>query len=155
VIRFLTMGVLLLGPAAPVWAQQSPQTELAVSGFTSALGTAGVTEFDQGFIASATPMQYTVAITRNDAQRVATLLVRSATATFGSTPISRVQWRRNDTPVWTGLSTTDAVIDSRTIATNGTSFSNSVWFRCLLDWGTDTPGTRSASVVVTLQITRP
>ncbi|HVT39051.1 MAG TPA: hypothetical protein VHE78_08395 [Gemmatimonadaceae bacterium] len=144
--------LLALACAVPVGAQ--PVTKLALTGFNGNMGTAVLADFDQGFRDSPTSTTYTVTITARNRIRTTTAYIRANAATMGGgKSVSDCQWRRNDLGTWNALTTTDALVESKVIQNVGTSWNNSIWFRCNLNWATDTPLTYSVPVTITLQVT--
>lgn len=153
-MRTLVVALLLALPL-PVRGQ-GVQTELAVSGFAGNFGTTTVADFDQGFRMSPAATAFTVTIIRGNQQRVTTVQIAAGAATFGvGKPIGEVQWRRNDQVDWTPLSMIFTAIESRTIQTNGTSWSNSIWVRTLLNWESDPEASRSVAVTLRMLVAAP
>lgn len=135
------------------------KTRLTLSGFTGAMGTAAVTDFDNGSMQSATAIAYTVAIITpsTGTARTATVSISATTTTLnGTKPISDLQWRRNDLATWNSMTTTPVAVDSRSaFSGTGATFSNSIWLRVLLNWATDPASSYSTTVVITLSVTVP
>lgn len=154
-MRRVALAASLLMLVSASSAASQPRTRLVLTGFTGAFGNTLLTDFDQGFKQSAA-MVYTISITRDDAARTATLLVRSNSATLGATkPIAHLQWRLSSSAIWVPLTTSDVAIDSQPLAVNGDFFTDSIIWRVLLDWGTDALGAISATLTFTLQIAAP
>jgi len=148
----LFAAVAMLMPSAAA----GQNTRLNIGGFNGNIGTASVANFDAGMRTSANDMTYTVTIASLSDQRNTSVYVRANAATMGgSKPVSDVEWRRDDLSVWNPLTTSDVLIESRTIQTNGTSWANSLWFRCNLNWTSDVSLAYSTTITITLQVTAP
>lgn len=133
---------------------QTPTTRLTLGGFTGNVGNTTQANFDAGFRQSGSATTYTVQITAANTIRTTGVYIRADAATMGGgKPVSDCQWRRNDLGTWNPLTTSDVLVESRVIQTNGTSWNNSIWFRCSLDWATDLPRAYSVGVTITLQVT--
>jgi hypothetical protein len=143
--------------AAPCAAQIT--TRLTLSGFNGNIGNTVESEIAQGFADGGNDIVFRVAITGGDNQRATSVFIRANAATFtggaGTKPASDGLWRRNDLATWVPLTTTDALIESQTIQTYGTSWSNSIWLRCNVSWLTDPPANYSLGLTFTLVVAAP
>ena len=129
-------------------------TTLTMGGFNGNMGNNTVAEFDLGVKNSATARTFTVAIATLNTSRTTSVYIRADAATMGGgKPVGSWAWRRNDLGTWYPLATIDVLIETRVIAGVGTSWSNSVFFRCNLAWASDAPLTYSVGVTFTLQVT--
>jgi hypothetical protein len=150
-------GVIAAGLAlgSPARAQVS----LTLSGAPSVFPTPAVTDYDNGLVNNATGITFTLAVTGGAATNRTTIVsIRSSSASLGgSKPLSDLQWRRADLATWNAMTTSNATIESRTVKKNGVNdpWSNTVFFRMLLSWTSDAPGTYSAGLVFTLTVTTP
>ena len=156
-MRPLVIGFALAGILAPIAGAQN--TTITLSGFTGAMGTAAVTDFDNGSMQSATAIGYTVAIATPmpNAARTATVSIKASGAFLGGTkPIGDLQWRRNDLGTWNAMTTSNATVQSQSaLSGNGAGFTNSIWLRVNLNWATDPPATYSTTITITLSVTSP
>lgn len=156
-MRPAVIGFALAGILAPFAGAQN--TTITLSGFTGAMGTAAVTDFDNGSMQSATAIAYTVAIAtpQPNVARTATLSIRASGAFLGGTkPVGDLQWRRNDLGTWNALTTSDAPVQSQAaLSGNGAGFTNSIWLRVNLNWTADPPATYSTTITITLTVTSP
>lgn len=143
--------------ALPCFAQGT--TRLTLSGFNGNIGNTVESDIVQGFRDGSSDLVFTVEITAGNAQRATSVFIRANAATFtggaGTKPASDGQWRRNDLATWVPLTTTNTLIESRTIQTNGTAWSNSVWLRCNVGWLTDPPANYSLGLTITLVVAAP
>ncbi len=92
--------------------------------------------------------------------RVTTVSIRCQTPcpSSGSKPVSGLQWRRADQSGWNTLTTSDVVIESRTVRPSqgpagNNPWSNSLYWQLITGWTTDPPGTHVYDIVVTLTVT--
>jgi hypothetical protein len=148
-----------VGWPAPASGQQ---TRLTVTGFPIVFSQPTADDFDAGSIASGNPITFTIdARTGGTTQRTTTVSIRCASPcpAQGNKPVNTLQWRRADLATWSALTTTDASIEARLVFRNGTNdpWSNSVFFRFLLDWVGD-PGSgalQQYNIIMTLTVTLP
>ena len=151
----VVFGCLALTLAVPGGAQVS----LTLTGAPAVFPAPAVTDYDNGVVTDLTGIAFTVAITGGASQNRTTIVsVRSSSASLGgSKPLSDLQWRRADLAAWNAMTTADATIESRPVKKNTLNdpWSNTVFFRMLLSWTGDSPGTYSAGLVFTLTVTTP
>lgn len=163
--RAALLGILVgAGLPRSVAAQGSINNDLTLSAVTIAFPAITETDFDNGSVDATNSITATVDATKASGPqagvlRTSILSIRATAANLGGAkPISDLEWRRSDLATWNGLSTTDVTIESRQIrftpALNN-PWSRAVFFRTLLNWATDAPGTYNATVVFTLTITTP
>lgn len=140
--------------ALPVAAQR---TTLALAGGTVTFAAPTAAEYDAGFIDSPTGVTFTV-----DAQtgtiRTTTISIRSTSASLGSGKvIGELQWRRSDLATWTAMTLTDAQVEQRVVvrSLSNDPWSNTIFFRMLLNWTTDGPALYQANYQITLSQTVP
>lgn len=164
-MRRLAMALiafLLLALPASV-AAQAVKNRLTLSSIT--IGFPAVTEadYDAGFVAASNSITFTFDASKaggpaSGVQRTSIISVKATAATMGGTKsVGDLQWRRSDLGTWNSLSTTDATIESRQFVFNGLNdpWTNTVFFRTLLNWTTDTPAAHSATLTFTLTVTTP
>lgn len=153
---------ILLAAFAPAASRAQPvRTTLTVSGFPTAVAAPTGTDFLNGSIQSA-PITFTVDATNGPAltTRTATVSIRCALPCPNSGPktLASLQWRRGDLGTWNGLTTSDVVVESRSMTINVSNdpWANTILFRFLLNWTTDAPGSTSVfRVTMTLTVTSP
>jgi hypothetical protein len=158
--RYVVLLLMTLAmPGANAFAQK---TTVTVSGFPLTVTPTAVDFANDpsvsgysGF-ATTSAFTYSVAITTAPGtSRTMTVSVACGTPcpASGSKALSSLQWRRNDLSTWNTLTTTAAAIETRT---GKTAWSNSVFFRFLLNWTTDTTlAATSYNITVTLTVTIP
>lgn len=163
----LALALLLLGAgAAPASAQKL--TLLIVSGSPVAFPTATEADYDNaavnattGAVAATAPLAFTLDLLGGGGggvSRTGSLSIRASSATMGGTkPIGDLQWRRNDLGTWNDMTTTNVVVQSRTMVRNSTNdpWGNSILFRVKLNWANDGPATYTPTIVLTATLTTP
>jgi hypothetical protein len=165
-VRRLVLAAIAVG-CAPTLAlgQGSVNNDLSISATTITWPTVVEADFDAGFVDATGSITATVDATKASGPQAGVLRssivsIRATATTMGGggKSVSDIQWRRSDLATWNSLSTTDATIESRQIrftpALND-PWTTTVFFRALLSWATDAPGTNTATVVFTLTITTP
>jgi len=153
-LRWALPALLLV--ARPAAAQQ--RVVLTVSGGPVAFAAPAAADFVTGSIQATTPLSYNVNITSGSRRtlRTTSVAIRSTSSTFGTAPLSDLQWRRSDLATWTSLTTADVTVESRQISRNtGNNWTNSIVIRSLLHWTADPPATYTANLVITLTVTTP
>ena len=159
----LALVVLMLLAVPGIVRAQAIRNRLTLSSIT--IGFSAVTEanYDAGFVAASNSITFTFDASKaggsaSGVQRTSIVSVRATSATMGGTKsVGDLQWRRSDLGTWNSLSTTDATIESRQFVFNGLNdpWTNTVFFRTLLNWTTDTPAAHSATLTFTLTVTTP
>jgi hypothetical protein len=94
----------------------------------------------------------------NGLQRTTTISIRSTSANLGGGKvIADLEWRRSDLATWNSVTLTDAQIEQRIVINKGLNdpWSNTIFFRMVLNWTTDAPATYSANYQITLSQTVP
>jgi hypothetical protein len=147
------------GLALTVALPGSAQVSLTLTGAPAVFPAPAVADYDNGAVNDPTGITFTVNITGGSgANRTTIVSVRSSSASLGGgKPLSDLQWRRSDLAAWTALTNADATIESRPVKKNGLNdpWSNTVFFRMLLSWTGDAPGTYSSGLIFTLTVTTP
>lgn len=158
-MRPFVIAIALLATLAPFAGAQTPKTSLTLSGFTGAMGTAAVTDFDNGIMPSASAIAYTISISNPAANtaRSATVSIRASGASLGGTkPLADLEWRRNDLATWNAMTISDATVESQSgLSGNGAGYSNSIWLRVKLNWANDPAATYATTITITLSVTSP
>lgn len=128
------LGFCLASAAAPAAAQQ---IRLTISGLALTKTTTPPSDFDAGSAAWGS-MSFLVDVRTNGPEKVTTVSVRCATPcpATGTLSLSRVQWRRADLGTWNTLTTSYVDVESRNARRNvlNDPWSNSIYWRYLLDW---------------------
>jgi hypothetical protein len=155
-------GCFLLRPTVAV-GQGSIKNRLTLSGTTVAFPTVVEADYNVGWVAATNSITATFDASKaggpaNGVQRTAIISLSSTAATMGATkPIADLQWRRSDLSTWNSFTTSPVTVDSKQFVFNGLNdpWTATVFFRSLLSWATDAPGTYPATIVFTLTITTP
>jgi hypothetical protein len=150
-IAAISLAVALF--ASPLEAQK---TILTVTGGIVTFPAPTAADYDAGYIDSP-GMTFTINA-QTGASRTTTVSIRSTSASLGGgKSIGELQWRRSDLAVWNSIALTDAQVEQRVQVRNGVNdpWSNTIFFRMLLDWTTDPPATYTGNYVITLSQTVP
>jgi hypothetical protein len=149
-------GILLamVSLASPLRAQR---TNLTLTGGTITFPAPTAADYISGFVNSTSGVTFTI-----DAQtgtsRTTTISIRSTSPNLGGGKvIGDLQWRRSDLATWNSITLTDAQVEQRVVIRNVSNdpWSNTIFFRMILDWTADAPGTYSANYQITLSQTIP
>jgi len=144
----------LAAAASPLAAQK---TSLTLTGGTITFPAPTAADYIAGFVNSTTGVTFTVNST-NGLQRTTTISIRSTSANLGNGKvIGDLQWRRTDLANWNSITLTDAQVEQRIVINKGLNdpWSNTIFFRMVLNWTTDAPATYSANYQITLSQTVP
>ena len=156
-VLFGLCGVLLAA-LLPSRSAAQGSVVLTVTGSPVTIPAPAIADYNNGFVVDATTLSYNVNIAGGPPSNthLTVVSIRSASATFGTLALSNLQWRRTDLASWNGLTTSDAPVESRDISRNsGNNWTNSLQFRCLINWTGVPPATYSANLIVTLTVTSP
>jgi hypothetical protein len=140
--------------ASPLAAQK---TGLTVTGGTIAFPAPTATDYVNGFVDATTGATFTID-SQTGGSRTTTISIRASSANLGNGKvIGDLQWRRSDLATWNSIGLVDSQVEQRVIVNKGLNdpWSNTIFFRLLLDWTKDAPGTYTANYVVTLSQTVP
>jgi hypothetical protein len=152
-----TSGAVLLAMvlfASPLSAQK---TILTLTGGTVTFPAPTATDYIAGFVDAAAGVTFTVNA-QTGTLRTTTIDIRSSSTNLGGgKALGDLQWRRSDLAVWNSITLTDAQVEQRIVirSTSNDPWSNTIFFRMLLNWTTDAPATYSANYVITLSQTVP
>jgi len=140
--------------ASPLAAQK---TILTLTGGTITFPAPTAADYIAGFVNSTTGVTYTV-----DAQtgtsRTTTVSIRSTSADLGNGKvIADLEWRRSDLATWNSVTLTDAQVEQKVVIRGALNdpWSNTIFFRMVLNWTSDAPATYSANYQITLSQTVP
>ena len=148
------IALALVAAASPLAAQK---TNLTVTGGTITFPAPTAADYMAGFVNSTTGVTFTINST-NGPQRTTTISIRSTSASLGNGKVlGDLQWRRSDLASWSSITQTDAQVEQRIVVNKGLNdpWSNTVFFRMLLDWTSDAPATYTANYQITLSQTVP
>ena len=144
----------LLLVASPLAAQK---TILTLTGGTITFPAPTAADYIAGFVNSTTGVTYTV-----DAQtgtsRTTTISIRSTSADLGNGKvIADLEWRRSDLATWNSITLTDAQVEQKVVIRGALNdpWSNTIFFRMVLNWTSDAPATYSTNYQITLSQTVP
>jgi hypothetical protein len=140
--------------ASPVAAQK---TILTLAGGAITFPAPAAADYIAGHVDAATGVTFTLTA-QTGTSRTTTIAIRSSSASLGGGKlIGDLQWRRSDLVTWNNITVTDAQVEQRILVRNGSNdpWSNTIFFRMVLNWTTDAPATYSANYVITLSQTVP
>ena len=158
VLPSMALVVLALVAPAAAAAQGNPKTDLTLAGATVTFPAPTASDYVAGFVNSTSGVTFTVDATTGNQSHTTTVLVRSlSTSLGGGKVLGDLQWRRSDLSTWNTITLADAQVEQRVQVRNGMNdpWSNTIFFRMLLAWTTDPPGTYSADYQITLSQTVP
>ena len=148
------IAIALVAAASPLVAQK---TSLTVTGGTITFPAPTAADYIAGFVNSTTGVTFTINST-NGVQRTTTVSIRSTSASLGNGKVlGDLQWRRSDLATWSSITQTNAQVEQRIVINKGLNdpWSNTVFFRMLLNWTSDAPATYTANYQITLSQTVP
>lgn len=154
----LATAVLALTFAAPCAAAQNPRSVLTLSSATITFPAPTAADYAAGFINSTTGATFTVDATVGNQVHTTTVSIRATSASLGAGKvIGDLQWRRSDLGTWNSITATDTQVEQRVQTRNvlNDPWSNTIYFRLLLNWSTDAPATYTANYSITLSQTVP
>ena len=137
---------------------QNPRTSLTLAGGTITFPAPTAADFINGFVNSTTGVTFTLDASAGNQPHTTAVLLRSTSANLGNGKIlGDLQWRRSDLTTWNSITVTDAQVEQRVQVRNGLNdpWSNTIYFRMILNWTTDSPATYSANYQITLSQTVP
>jgi hypothetical protein len=140
--------------AFPLAAQK---TSLTLASATVTFPAPTAADFINGFVDAPTGMTFTINSTQG-ASRTTTVSIRSISANLGGgKAIADLEWRRSDLATWNSITLTDAQVEQRIAISKGLNdpWSNTIFFRMVLNWTTDAPATYSGTYQITLSQTVP
>jgi len=150
----VALAIALALVASPLAAQK---TSLTVTGGTITFPSPTAADYIAGFVNSTGGVTFTVN-SQNGVQRTTTITVRSTSADLGNGKmIGDLQWRRSDLATWNSITLTDAQVEQRIVINKALNdpWSNTIFFRLVLNWTSDGPATYSANYQLTLSQTVP
>ena len=159
-IRIVSAALIVgavCGAPRPLVAQ-GRRTLFTVTGVPFTVTGTTPADFDAGFIILGT-LAFTIDATANQpffSPRLTSVNVRcfAPCPSTGALPGTGIQWRRGDLGTWNDLTTTLALVETRTLVYGGANdpWSNTIQFRYVLNWAT-TPPTAATQFMLELQMT--
>jgi len=146
-------GALIVSPV--VLSAQTTRLTLGNTSITIATPTAA--DYAAGFKASVLGTTYTVDAIAGGS-RTSIVRIRAGCSDLGnSKPLGELQWRRADLPTWTSITNSDVLVEQRVQVFNGANdpWTNTIYYRFLLNWVTDEPNSYSCDAKITLTQTVP
>lgn len=157
ILGFSTSAATLLALALFVSPLAAQKTILTLAGATITFPAPAAADYVAGFVNSATGVTFTLNA-QTGASRTTTVSIRSSSANLGGGKvIGDLEWRRSDLATWNSITLTDAQVEQRIVVRSGSNdpWSNTIFFRMVLNWTTDAPATYSGNYVITLSQTVP
>jgi hypothetical protein len=148
------ISLVLALVASPLAAQK---TILTLAGGTITFPAPTAADYIAAYVYSASGVTFT-ATAQTGTSRTTTISIRSTSASLGNGKvIGDLQWRRSDLATWNSITLTDALVEQRILVRRGLNdpWSNTIFFRMVLNWTTDAPATYSANYQITLSQTVP
>jgi len=148
------ISLALILCASPLAAQK---TILTLTGGTITFNAPTAADYIAGYIDSPTGVTFTLNA-QTGASRTTTMSIRSTSASLGGGKvIGDLQWRRSDLAAWNSITLADAQVEQRIVVRGALNdpWSNTVFFRMLLNWTADPPATYSGNYQLTLSQTVP
>ena len=150
-----TLVAALVAVASPALAQK---TDLTLGAGTITFPAPTATDYINGFVNSATGVTYTLDATNGNGSHTTTVLIRATSANLGNGKLlGDLQWRRSDLSAWNSIGATNTQVEQK-IMIRGTlndPWSNTIFFRMVLDWTKDAPAVYTANYQMTLSQTVP
>ena len=140
--------------ASPLRAQK---TTLTLTGGTITFPAPTAADYIAGFIDATTGVTFTVNSV-NGVQRTTTISIRSTSPNLGNGKlIGDLKWRRSDLASWNSITLTDSQVEQRIVINKALNdpWSNTIFFRMVLNWTSDAPATYTANYQITLSQTVP
>lgn len=153
----VALSLALVLCASPL-AAQNPRTTLTLAGATITFPAPTAADYISGFVNSTTGVTFTLDASSGNQSHTTTVSIRSTSANLGNGKVlGDLEWRRSDLATWNGITSTDVQVEQRVQVRNGLNdpWTNTIFFRMLLNWTTDAPATYSANYVITLSQTVP
>jgi hypothetical protein len=140
--------------ASPLAAQK---TILTLAGGTITFNAPTAADYIAGYVDSPTGVTFTLNA-QTGASRTTTISIRSTSVSLGGgKAIGDLEWRRSDLAAWNSITLSDAQVEQRIVVRGvlNDPWTNTIFFRMLLTWTTDAPGTYTGNYQITLSQTVP
>jgi hypothetical protein len=144
--------------ASPLAAQGNPKTTLTLTGATITFPAPTVTDYINGYVNSTTGVSFTLDATTGNQSHTTTVAIRASSLNLGNGKVlADLQWRRSDLATWNSITSTNVQVEQRVMVKGGLNdpWTNTIFFRLLLNWTTDAPATYTGNYVITLSQTVP
>ena len=148
------ISLALILCASPLAAQK---TNLTLTGATVTFNAPTAADYIAGYIDSPTGVTFNINA-QTGVSRTTTVSIRSTSANLGGGKvIGDLQWRRSDLAAWNSITLSDSQVEQRIVVRGvlNDPWSNTIFFRMLLNWTTDAPATYSGNYQITLSQTVP
>jgi hypothetical protein len=141
-------------------AQRDPllETRIALTGARIVFPIPTVQDYNQGFVAATDGVRFVVNAIKGNQSHTTMISIRSIAATIGGgKPLSDIQWRRSDLSNWNSLSIVNTEVETRIQVRNGLNdpWTNTIFFRILLNWADTPPAQYFADYQISLSQTEP
>ena len=141
--------------ASPVAAQK---TTLTLTNATVTFTVPTAADYVNGYVDAATGVTFTLNATSGPpgGSRTTTILIQATSASLGGGKIiGDLEWRRSDLATWNTITAGNVQVEQRVVIRGGSNdpWSNTIFFRMLLDWTKDAPATYTANYAITLSQT--
>jgi hypothetical protein len=153
----ITSAAVSLALALFAFPLAAQKTSLTLTSATVTFPAPTAADYINGFVDAPTGMTFSINSTQGGS-RTTTVSIRSISANLGGGKvIADLQWRRSDLATWNSVTLTDAQIEQRVAVSKGLNdpWSNTVFFRMVLNWATDAPATYGGTYQITLSQTVP
>ncbi|MFN2636550.1 MAG: hypothetical protein ABR585_05960 [Gemmatimonadaceae bacterium] len=154
-IATLTVSMIL---AARGLSAQSLKTDLTLASATVSFPAPSATDYVNGYVDAPTGVTFTVDATNGIQPHTTTVLISATSANLGNGKlIGDLQWRRSDLTGWNSITAANVQVEQRNQIRGlvNDPWSNTIFFRLLLDWTKDSPATYAANYRITLSQTVP
>ena len=157
-LRGVSTSVAIFATLVPVASPlRAQRTQLTLTGGTVTFPAPTAADYIAGFVNSTGGVTFTVN-SQNGVPRTTTISIRSTSSDLGNGKlIGDLQWRRSDLASWNSITLTDSQVEQRIVINKGLNdpWSNTIFFRMVLDWTSDAPATYTANYQITLSQTVP
>ena len=159
--RWIACAAALVVCLTPSASAQARRIDLTLTGGPLLFPVPTAADFAAGFALHPTGLTFLVDLDNRGSPNAVfetTVTIRGTSAVLGGNgkPLSDLEWSLGSTAgPWASLTTSDALVDSRTVQKNGANdpWGNTLHFRMRLGWTRDAPATYSTGVVVTITVT--
>ena len=153
----LAIAIASVAVARPAVAQ-NPRSDLTLAAGAITFPAPTATDYVNGYVYSTAGVTFTIDATQGNQSHTTTIRIRATSANLGNGKvIGDLEWRRADLANWTKLALTDAQVEQKVQVRGATNdpWSNTIFFRLVLNWTTDAPATYAANYQITLSQTVP
>ena len=159
-LRFgaMTSALIALAALASPAAAQNPKTTLTLTNATITFLAPTAADYVNGYLYSASGVLFQVDATNGNGSHTTTVKIKATSPDLGNGKvIGDLEWRRSDLAGWTKISAIDAQVEQKAIVKGvlNDPWSNTIFFRLVLNWTTDIPAAYTANYQLTLSQTVP